>query len=119
LREKARKLRDDLRAKLKPKLGPLKQPPPPPPEAAKRRAELLKKLQLISRAEDAELQKKLKADGIASEPAPTLKVVPDDVDVSPAAGDAAKARALRRQAVDQQLKSEPPRRTVRGSFSVH
>lgn len=81
----------------------------------------VKKLDEISREQEAELTQALKKEGVeVTSASVSLKAHPWKLDVARrAGGDKKKERELRAQAVVEQIRSEPPRRSVTGSFRVH
>ena len=83
-------------------------------------AQARQQLAELEAAQETEILAQLRKAGLPQpNPKTDLKAQPMNVDVRSARGDPQKQRLLRDQAVLAAIKSEPPRRTVTGSFRVH
>jgi hypothetical protein len=115
IRERAKARLDALRERF---ASTTARAPSNPKQLLKLRRDLAAAIAESERKTDQELARALTEGGISLPP----RVLDDSVQpdrVEGIAGDAKQARARRQQHVLGQLASEPPRRTVNGSFRVH
>jgi hypothetical protein len=127
-RAKALEIQERLKLRFKPDIDNvrIKVPKPGPRpltsgEGLTSRGRIITGVGDVQRKLDTELLKELQRENIqVPQLIPDQKVQPDLLDAGQrSGGDQAKARLLRHQAVIEQVKKEPPRRTVTGSFRVH